>query len=148
MGLVKRATKDELRAFVALVAGLKLPSEEAPLSEAVSPAALSMQTILFSHSDALIDLIIKARKLLDDAGPDVESVQGEVAPGVTISFDIGGEPSWGVEPPCNNCGSTKLRRHRVYDGPTGVVAPDGGQEMQHAEGWECPDCHAVEEIHP
>lgn len=26
---------------------------------------------------------------------------------------------------------------------TGVVAPDGVQEMLYGEGWQCPRCHTV-----
>ena len=47
---------------------------------------------------------------------------------------------------CPSCGSTADPEYVFYDGSTGVVAPDGGKEQQHQEGWKCPECGAVEEI--
>jgi hypothetical protein len=29
------------------------------------------------------------------------------------------------------------------DFPTGVIAPDGGKETAHEEGYYCPHCHLV-----
>jgi len=50
-----------------------------------------------------------------------------------------------VERMCDTCGSTNLR-YFEGEGPTGVVAPDGGAEWRSYEGFKCLDCGAVEEL--
>jgi hypothetical protein len=45
---------------------------------------------------------------------------------------------------CPWCGSPNVVAVEWY-GPTGVVAPDGGQEYQAQIGYKCYDCGEVEE---
>jgi hypothetical protein len=47
-------------------------------------------------------------------------------------------------PVCPMCGSQKVVPIE-WHGPTGVVAPDGGEEFQTQFGYRCLDCGAVEE---
>jgi hypothetical protein len=44
-------------------------------------------------------------------------------------------------PWCGSPNTTSIEWH----GPTGVVAPDGGQEYRSQEEYRCRDCGGVEE---
>ena len=46
---------------------------------------------------------------------------------------------------CPSCGSPDIVSVEWF-GPTGVVAPDGGEEVRMQYGIRCRDCGAVEEL--
>jgi hypothetical protein len=46
---------------------------------------------------------------------------------------------------CPVCGSEAVVEIEG-EGPTGVVAPDGGRESRMERAWKCLKCGAVEEI--
>jgi hypothetical protein len=48
-------------------------------------------------------------------------------------------------PVCSSCGSANIVPIE-WDGPTGVVAPDGGCEYRRQAGYRCRDCGAEEEL--
>jgi hypothetical protein len=48
-------------------------------------------------------------------------------------------------PSCPACGSRNVIAVESH-GPSGVVAPDGGEEFRSQEGYKCRDCGAIEEV--
>jgi hypothetical protein len=46
---------------------------------------------------------------------------------------------------CALCGSENITPI-WWCGPSGVVAPDGGEEFWSQEGYKCRTCGAVEEV--
>lgn len=45
---------------------------------------------------------------------------------------------------CANCGSDKVQ-WAVWEGHTGVTAPDGYREPYSAQGFKCFECGAIED---